>query len=72
MTTIDSPPPKDAPYEEQVRFYWGLAMFPPEIVSGPEIIACGARWLLDHGAIDEAAFNLLMERSRQAPELYER
>ena len=42
-------PPDDAPEDELVRFYRGLAYLDPDIVSGKALRATGRRWLRDHG-----------------------
>lgn len=48
MTSI-MPPNPDAPFDEKVRFYRGLAKISPKVVSGPELKAMALRWLEENG-----------------------
>jgi hypothetical protein len=48
MTTI-AYLPKDAPFEQQVKHYRGLAKISPSVVSGREIKAMALDWLKLHG-----------------------
>jgi hypothetical protein len=47
MTSI-MPPSPDAPFDEKLRFYRGLARISPEVVSGPELKAMALRWLREN------------------------